>query len=44
MMMNSSKAYLLTMGKAEDIVELFESCELETVEDQNMFYKEWIRH
>jgi hypothetical protein len=49
MMMNSSKAYLLTMGKqakTEDIVEIFESCELDeiaTVDDQNVFYKEWIQ-
>jgi hypothetical protein len=49
MMMNSSKAYLLTMGKqaqTEDIVEIFEPCELDetaTVEDQNVFYQKWIQ-
>jgi hypothetical protein len=49
MMMNSSKAYLLTVGKqakVEDIVEIFDPCELDeitTVEDQNLFYQEWIR-
>jgi hypothetical protein len=48
MMMNSSKAYLLTMGKQakiEDIVDIFEPCNLDeivTVEYQNMFYQEWI--
>jgi hypothetical protein len=49
MMMNSLNAYSLTIGKqakAEDIVGIFDSCELDeitTVEDQNMFYQEWIR-
>jgi hypothetical protein len=49
LMMYSSKAYLLTMGKQakmDDIVEIFDSCELDeiaTVEEQNLFYQEWIR-
>lgn len=49
MMMNSSKAYLLKTGrqaKADDIVDIFTPCnlgEITTVEEQNLFYQEWIQ-
>lgn len=49
MMMNSFKAYLLTLGqqaKMEDVVDIFDFCELNengTVEEQDLFYQKWLK-